>query len=128
MPQAWTDERTSTLTLLWRDHSASEIAEKLGITKNAVIGKAHRLDLPCKKHTPNHTRRVPPKRAGTVRVRAAIPSAPPAPLSTVSAVANAHNCQWPIGDPRQPGFAYCGEQRELKKPYCSYHVRQSCLR
>ena len=45
---AWTDERIELLTKLWAEgHSASQIAGRLGgVTRNAVIGKVHRLGLP----------------------------------------------------------------------------------
>ena len=44
---SWTDERVETLKKLWQDgHSASQIAKQLGgVTRNAVIGKVHRLGL-----------------------------------------------------------------------------------
>jgi hypothetical protein len=42
----WTDERIETLTRLWTDgQSASQIARKFGLTRNAIIGKVHRLGL-----------------------------------------------------------------------------------
>ncbi len=43
----WTSERVAALIALWGEaHSTSEIGRRLGITKNAVIGKVHRLGLP----------------------------------------------------------------------------------
>lgn len=62
---SWTEERVATLRKMWSTHSASKIAKHLGgVTRNAVIGKAHRLGLPKKvePHPPRHPRdriRVP---------------------------------------------------------------------
>lgn len=51
-PTFWTDEREEMLVLLWPTHSASEIAEIFGpmVTRNSVIGKAHRLGLETKRN------------------------------------------------------------------------------
>lgn len=39
-----------------------------------------------------------------------------------------HNdCRWPIGDPRQPGFHFCGAKQELGRPYCSHHWEMSFI-
>lgn len=35
------------------------------------------------------------------------------------------DCRWPVGDPRQPGFHFCGAQQVLGRPYCSEHVALS---
>lgn len=40
----WTEARIEELKTLWVDHSASEIAEKFGVSRNSVIGKIHRLE------------------------------------------------------------------------------------
>ncbi len=48
----WTVEEIDTLTYYWSSLSAREIGDKLGKSKNAVIGKARRLNLPIKKDTP----------------------------------------------------------------------------
>jgi len=46
---SWTDERIDELTRLWQaGHSASDIGKRMGVSKNAVVGKAHRLKLPSK--------------------------------------------------------------------------------
>src|SRR6185503_18971360 len=67
----WTDERVELLRKLWQDGlSASQIAGELGngITRNAVIGKVHRLGM---------SGRVKPPSAATARPRAPKPARPP---------------------------------------------------
>jgi GcrA cell cycle regulator len=75
----WSDEIISQLRALWDDgHSTAEIGRRLGVTKNAIVGKAHRLDLPAR---PSPIRRDPdaaPVRRTTVR-RVEGPTLPPLP-------------------------------------------------
>ena len=45
----WTDDTIRELRRLWSEgHSTAEIGRRLGVSKNAVVGKAHRLDLPAR--------------------------------------------------------------------------------
>ena len=94
----WTETRVGQLKRLWRDgHSASHIAEQLGgVTRNAVIGKAHRLGL---------SSRPSPIRRGTPSV----------------STAGERICHWPIGHPREEGFHFCGKPAEAARPYCGEH-------
>ncbi len=94
----WTQDRVQMLRDLWAEGlSASQIAERLGgTTRNAVIGKAHRLHL--------KSRPSPIKRQG------------PAILTLKE-----NMCRWPIGTPGQPGFTFCGEQSLPGRPYCASH-------
>jgi GcrA cell cycle regulator len=75
----WSDEIISHLRALWAEgHSTAEIGRRLGVTKNAIVGKAHRLDLPAR---PSPIRRDPdatPVRRATVR-RVEGPTLPPLP-------------------------------------------------
>jgi GcrA cell cycle regulator len=173
---SWTDERIATLKKMWlQGKSASEIAEKLGgVTRNAVIGKAHRLNLsgrpsPIKKVTTTAAKKpsaaaapakkpVAPAAKPSPAPKAAAPvakqvSAPkPAPqrvpsgngpgkppeIVQLAALANAtsrpdgklisilelseKNCRWPVGDPRDTGFGYCGNDSYGSHPYCAEHV------
>jgi GcrA cell cycle regulator len=88
----WSDDIISQLRALWAEgHSTAEIGRRLGVTKNAIVGKAHRLDLPAR---PSPIRRDPdavPVRRATVR-RVEGPTLPPLP-STVGE----GDCGMPFG-------------------------------
>jgi GcrA cell cycle regulator len=75
----WSDEVINQLRALWSEgHSTAEIGRRLGVTKNAIVGKAHRLDLPAR---PSPIRRDPdaePVRRVMVR-RVEGPTLPPLP-------------------------------------------------
>ena len=137
----WTDDRVETLKKLWLDgHSASQIAKQLGhgVTRNAVIGKVHRLGLsgratPSKPARPTTFRAPRPARPATVaQTRRAVDRGPsdPAPAqmrdeqpgaATVLTL-GAHMCKWPIGDPTDNGFTFCG-RRASEGSYCVEHAR-----
>lgn len=149
----WTDERTTTLKKLWLDGlSASQIARQLGgVTRNAVIGKVHRLGLsaraepsqparpafkaprpprPAAQTMPSAPRRVMPKESSTqnevVPAASTTPSLPAfreeEPGSATSLTLGSHMCKWPIGDPSNDGFTFCG-RRSQEGPYCMEHAR-----
>ena len=131
---AWTPERIETVTRLWNEGlTTAEIGRAVGMSKNAVVGKAHRLQLPPRpspirrgSSTPS-VARAPSRSNGrqavketngvVVRVK---PRAPQPPL----AVGNAA-CKWPIGHPDEPGFHFCGARALLGKPYCPEHYSKA---
>ena len=141
MTQAnWSDDRVEQLKTLWTEGlSASQIARALGgVTRNAVIGKVHRLGL-SGRATPSKPARTvfkAPRPARTVSApsaprRLAEPSAlaiQPAPVRYVDETPGtatvltlgAHMCKWPIGDPSQDNFTFCG-RRSGDGPYCHEH-------
>ncbi|HEV2364090.1 MAG TPA: GcrA family cell cycle regulator [Caulobacteraceae bacterium] len=140
----WTDERVENLKKLWLDGlSASQIAKALGgVTRNAVIGKVHRLGLSGRATPSQPTRAVfrtprPPRPSpgGHVhhhRPRAERPAVvrPPRPepyveqpgTATVLTL-GAHMCKWPIGDPSSEDFTFCGRRAGDEGPYCVEHAR-----
>ena len=139
----WTDERVETLKKLWLDGlSASQIAKQLGgVTRNAVIGKVHRLGL-SGRATPSQPQRPTFKAPRAPRpaiaaapaprrtIETALPSHLPAPAliadepgtATVLTL-GAHMCKWPIGDPSSDSFTFCGRRSEREGPYCTEHAR-----
>ncbi|MEO1200413.1 MAG: GcrA family cell cycle regulator [Pseudomonadota bacterium] len=149
---SWTDERVELLKRLWAEGlSASQIAGQLGgVTRNAVIGKVHRLGLSGRAKS---TRPVAPRQKRSrpaTRPSGKRPSAPtmgnvalkanpeteiapePAPLPSVVVPMsrrasimelNERTCRWPIGDPGTEDFHYCGCPSEPGSPYCDYHAQ-----
>ena len=138
----WTDERVELLKKLWQDGlSASQIAKQLGgVTRNAVIGKVHRLGL-SGRAAPSKPARPQFKTPRPVRVATQAPSLPrriaePAPASHAPPVRyvdetpgtatvltlGAHMCKWPIGDPALESFTFCGRRTD-EGPYCQEHAQ-----
>jgi GcrA cell cycle regulator len=138
----WTDERVELLKKLWQDGlSASQIAKQLGgVTRNAVIGKVHRLGL-SGRAAPSKPARTVFKAPRPARPAPAAPAAPrriaePAPLAAAQPsplryveeepgmatvlTLGAHMCKWPIGDPALDNFTFCG-RRSSEGPYCHEH-------
>lgn len=101
----WTIERTESLRTLWgAGISGATIARQLGCTKNAVVGKAHRLGL---KPRPSP---VKGRKSGPARV-------PPRPVRPLTA----RPCQWLIGHPGENGFHFCDAPALEMRPYCAEH-------
>jgi GcrA cell cycle regulator len=146
----WTDERVEMLKKLWTDGlSASQIAGELGgITRNAVIGKVHRLGLSGRAKSPTSAAPRPRKpRPHAQMLRVSRPSLrgntalahafeleaepEPEPIDNVIPLGQRRTllelteetCRWPIGDPGSPDFFFCGGQTIAGLPYCTHHSR-----
>jgi len=124
----WTDERVETLKKLWAEGlSASQIAAALGgVTRNAVIGKVHRLGLSGRAKAPSSAAPRPRKpRVHSHMLRVSRPSIRGNPLGQRRTLLELteETCRWPIGDPGQPDFFFCGGQTITGLPYCAYHSR-----
>lgn len=154
---SWTDERIALLKKMWKEgKSAADIAKTLGkgVTRNAVIGKAHRMGLSGR---PSPIKNTPPKKEAAPK--AAKPAATPlrdakkaAPAAKAAAKPNLalvkeaeelkkiekeqiplgggvalidlteRMCKWPIGDPKEPDFTFCGRGIRVGTPYCPDHA------
>jgi GcrA cell cycle regulator len=152
----WTDARVEELKRLWTEGlSASQIARLLGAgaTRNAVIGKLHRLGLsgrvmPARPATPRPRRqRMPshPSRPGILPTHGAAAlkaeltpqrmlmlEPEPQPIRLLEApegervtilMLSDKTCRWPIGDPGTEDFCFCGRAPKTGMPYCEHHAR-----
>jgi GcrA cell cycle regulator len=153
---SWTDERVELLKKFWADGlSASQIASKLGeVTRNAVIGKVHRLGLAGRATTsrvrnarPRSNIALFPARSAQVQYRTfgnaalktsvqpqerrvpsivplrALPELEPAPEGIITlADLKETMCHWPVGDPMEEGFHFCGRRKSSGVPYCEHHA------
>jgi len=131
----WTDERVEQLKSLWTEGlSASQIARVLGnVTRNAVIGKVHRLGL-AGRATPARVERprLPSAPRISVRNHTALPPVveedpillDDGTFATVLTI-NDRMCRWPIGDPSENEFHFCGHKPKTGSPYCEAHARKA---
>ena len=129
----WTDEQVEELKRLWdKGLTTGEIGKALGVSKNAVVGKAHRLGLngrpspirrgeedtaavSAEKETPakKKTAKAAVAKKGTAKEKQK--------LFTVNDLTSS-SCRWPIGDPKDEDFHFCGKEALPDKPYCAEHA------
>jgi GcrA cell cycle regulator len=146
----WTEDRVEQLKKLWESGlSASQIAAELGnITRNAVIGKVHRLGLSGRAKSPSsaaprqrkvrpaqHMMRIsrPISRGNTALAHAFEVEAEPDPIAYDNVVPMSQRrtlleltedaCHWPVGDPSSNDFFFCGGKALGGLPYCAHHSR-----
>jgi GcrA cell cycle regulator len=149
----WTDERVELLKKLWAAGlSASQIAGELGgITRNAVIGKVHRLGLsgraktvssaaprPRKPRAPSHPTSMFRVQGNTALQPSHMPDMDIEPiiernvrpmLEPVSServtIMDLRECmcRWPLGDPGSSDFRFCGTRANSGSSYCTYHAQ-----
>jgi GcrA cell cycle regulator len=140
----WTNERIDQLkSFVGAGLTCSQIAAEIGVTRNAVIGKIHRLGLGPGRAAAAPGRACPP-RAPRPRLRTqgqllrlmglsptlaggigapiiAVESERPCSLIELAA----HTCRWPLSEPGAPDFAFCGNEQLNGFSYCAGHARMA---
>ncbi|MBO5038748.1 MAG: global cell cycle regulator GcrA-like protein [Alphaproteobacteria bacterium] len=139
----WTDEAVEELKRMWdRGMTTGQIAKALNVTKNSIIGKVHRLCLTAR---PSPIKKVPAKKAPAAKKESSKPvkesrkTSVAAPVTkkeekntpqTASFVEETniplvkldnHTCRWPLGDPRDDDFCFCGKKVKTGQTYCEEH-------
>ena len=133
---SWTDEKVAKLKELWgKGKTANQIAEIIGgISRNAVIGKAHRLNLSAKIKTRAATsnqnfensqdnKNIRSNKGRKNRFRSLIIEKnfePENPKQLEELDEN--SCKWPIGHPNEKSFYFCGRTSLKDFSYCKLHL------
>lgn len=159
---AWTDEMVEDLKKMWKEGmTTGEIGKKLGVSKNSIVGKVHRLGLsgrpsPIKKK--DEADSAASQSQASVKEKKPAPAKKPAasekktenqaaakpaktekapekenkkkeaeqetykrPEKVTVADLDNHTCRWPIGDPKDENFHFCGKRVKLGQTYCEEH-------
>lgn len=138
----WPKGRVENLKRLWADgFSAGEISKLItGVTRNAVIGKVHRLGLrrrekaePIERKVPFRKMVVKPRKSAwqhhldsqPVNVEPIVEAPIPLHQRRTVETLEANDCRWPIGDPQEADFHFCGAKKLPGLPYCECHARRA---
>lgn len=153
---AWTDDMINDLKKMWKKGlTTNEIAKELGVSKNSIVGKVHRLNLisrpsPIKKKdekpkkttsTCKKTIDKAPKQEPEAKSEVAVSKVQKTPVTKTPVQTevkssepkfhkntciqlsdlDSHTCRWPIGDPKDDNFCFCGRHVKAGQTYCEEH-------
>jgi len=139
--RTWTAERIELLkSYVDAGLSCGQIAREIGVSRNAVIGKINRLQLPRGNRPavrPPRRRPAPPTRPRLVTQHHILMALHAVPQPAVEEVAvpgacrcslmelNEGKCRWPIDEPGSESFGFCGNEAVENLPYCAAHARMA---
>ena len=142
---AWTEKMVEDLKIMWKQGlTTGEIGKRLGVSKNSIVGKVHRLQLDARPSPIKKKEEVSDSAAAEKKTAVKsksekkpqpkaepTPTAAPAPLpiKPASSAGNTsgevrltdldnHTCRWPLGDPKDENFHFCGKKVKTGQTYC----------
>ena len=115
----WDEDKLNKLRALWDEGlPITKIGNALGVSRNAIAGKAHRMGLP-KRNSPI-SKSGDPRKNQKINVQENNKELP-LKILLRDVEWSRNRCCWPIGDPKLPGFSFCGTSIIPGRPYCDEH-------
>ena len=115
----WDEKNLERLKKLWDEGlPITKIGLELGVSRNSIAGKAHRLGLP-KRNSPISKSGEPRKNKNISNFETS--KELPLKILLREVEWSRNRCCWPIGDPKLPGFSFCGTSIMPGRPYCEEH-------
>lgn len=147
----WTDEAVEELKKMWdRGMTTGQIAKALNVTKNSIIGKVHRLCLTAR---PSPIKKLSEKDKTKSATKEKVQAKSSKENSKVETSATSkenksvqrnvfqpeetniplvkldnHTCRWPLGDPKDDEFCFCGKRIKTGQTYCEEHAAVAYVR
>ncbi|MBQ8870944.1 MAG: global cell cycle regulator GcrA-like protein [Alphaproteobacteria bacterium] len=138
---AWTEEMIDGLKQMWKEGlTTNEIAKRLGVSKNSIVGKVHRLNLKARPSPIKKKEEITATEVTETKEEVVKQSNTPIKKITVASVnilttkktkkdsclkltdLDNHTCRWPIGDPKDDNFCFCGKTIRSGQTYCEEHA------
>ena len=117
----WNEEKLNKLKSLWdKGLPITKIGLELGVSRNSIAGKAHRIGLP-KRNSPISKSGDPRKNKNKADIQT--DKELPLKLLLRDVEWSRNRCCWPLGDPKLPGFSFCGTSIIPGRPYCEEHSK-----
>ena len=115
----WDEDKLNKLRKLWDEGlPITKIGNEIGVSRNAIAGKAHRMGLP-KRNSPISKSGDPRKSQQSNNSENS--KVLPLKILLRDVEWSRNRCCWPIGDPKLPGFSFCGTPIIPGRPYCEEH-------
>lgn len=114
----WDEESKNKLREFWAGGLSTHlIGKEMGLTKNAIIGAAHRMKLPPRPSP--IVRKTKEKPVEAFEISAPVVAAKPKKILHMPGSVVVKVCRFPSGDPRKSNFRFCGNPTREGKPYCA---------
>ena len=113
----WDDSKLKELEDLWEQgHPISKIGDILGVSRNSVAGKAHRMGLPKRTSPISSKKNLSDQKYDEKKDKNI-----PLKIKLRGVQWSRTKCCWPEGDPKQNDFKFCGKDIFPGRPYCDKH-------
>ncbi len=103
--------------------TCTQIGDRLGVTKNVVVGHSRRMNLPARPSPISRSSvpKMPRRTEGSMPMKAVLKTVTEHHAPIVRSESGPDGCRWPEGDPKSENFRFCQAPRPLGRSYCDAH-------